>query len=92
MRAKPEAFLGSIESAFRNSQGAAIAKTTLYVRCSPVGVPPKGVRVKQEKHYGCESERGWYGAPFLIQAMKRQARVLKRSDFDESEVVRRAVR
>jgi hypothetical protein len=92
MTARPVRYLGSLESSFRETHGAKIWKTTLYFLCTPVRVPGRNVRVKQERHYGCASEKVWRDAGFLVRAMQKQGRVLKRSDFNESAIVARIVR
>lgn len=90
MKAKIVGYLGSVTSSFKNWQGANIQKTTLYFLCKPIGMPK--IVKHMESHYGERSVREWENASFLIRQMKRQARVLKRSDFDESEIVARAVK
>lgn len=87
MNIKINRYLGSITSSFINWEKAKIQKTTLYFLCEQVG---KIKNVKQyESHYGEKSVREWKPIKFLIPQMKKQAKILKRSDFDESSVLKR---
>jgi len=87
VRAKPLRYLGSLESAFVNWEGVRVHKTTLYFLCKPLGVPRK--HTTTERHYSATGAPEWQSVPFLIRQMRRQAKILKRTDFDESEIFRR---
>lgn len=90
IRGKIVKYLGSIVSSFKNWQGANVQKTTLYFLCKPLGQPKQVKHI--ERHYGKGGVKEWRSANFLLKQMKRQARILKRSDFDESEVIARALK
>lgn len=87
VKAKTKSYLGAVVSSFTNWQGAKVEKTTLYFLCTPIGAPAKIKRM--ESHYGARSSREWKSVRFLIPQMKKQGRILKRTDFDESEVLKR---
>ncbi len=80
-------YLGSIESSFKNWQKVPVRKTTLYFLCRIIGSPKKTKHI--ESHGGKGSKTEWKSARFLISQMKKQGKLLKRSDFDESEVLKR---
>lgn len=85
VRAKVRGYLGSIASSFENWEGAKIEKTTLYFLCAPIGTP-KNVK-RMESHEGATSVCEWQPKKFLIAQMKKQGRLLKRDDFDESKIL-----
>ena len=87
IRAKLVRYLGSLVSEFTNWERARIRKTTLYFLCAPFGAPRK--KMMKEVHYGVASSPEWRSIPFLIRHMRRQSKVLRRTDFDESEILRR---
>ncbi len=89
MNVKINRYLGSITGSFVNWEKAKMQKTTLYFLCEQIG---KIKNVKwQESHYGEKSMREWKSIKFLIPQMKKQAKILKRSDFDESEIIRKVI-
>ena len=86
-RAKLKGYLGSMISSFKNWQGAQVQKTTLYFLCKVVGVPKKVKWVEDHGSKGNKPE--WKSAKFLIPQMEKQGRALKRTDFDESDILKR---
>ncbi len=85
MNVKINRYLGSITSSFINWEKAKIEKTTLYFLCEQI---EKAKKVEwRESHYGEPSAREWKPIRSLIPQMKKQGRILKRSDFDESPIL-----
>ncbi len=91
MKGKPRFYLGSITSQFKNWQGANIQKTTVYFLCDLIpGKTSKATHLETLKgHFGKGSKIEWRKPAFLIRQMKRQAKVMKRGDFDESEIIKK---
>ncbi|MEK7657613.1 MAG: NUDIX domain-containing protein [Patescibacteria group bacterium] len=91
MKARVIAYLGSLESSFRNWEGAMLQKATLYFLCTPIAQDPKWIISAETRtgHFGKGSTLEWKLARWLITQMKKQGRRMKRTDFDESEIVKR---
>jgi ADP-ribose pyrophosphatase YjhB (NUDIX family) len=87
IRAKIQRYLGSFTGSFRNWQGKTVQKTTLYFLCRLLGTPKKTRHI--ENHYGVKSAREWQKIGFLKRQMKKQGRLLGRSDFNESAILER---
>lgn len=87
VRGKITRFLGVAEGTFTNWERARVRKTTLYFLVAPRSKPTK--RTSGEPHYGVASEPVWRPVPFLVRQMRQQAKVLARTDFDESGVLER---
>lgn len=80
-------YLGSIESSFVNWQKIPVQKTTLYFLCRLIGIPKAVKHVELDESEGNKTE--WRSAKFLVSQMKKQRKTLRRSDFDESEILKR---
>lgn len=91
MKARIVAYLGSLESSFQNWEGAMLQKTTLYFLCTPITQNPKWITSAETQtgHFGEGSVLGWKPAQWLTTQMEKQGKQMKRTDFDESEIVKR---
>ncbi|MEK7465203.1 MAG: NUDIX hydrolase [Patescibacteria group bacterium] len=83
-----EGYLGSLTSTFKNWERAEVQKTTLYFLCKLTSSKQEQV-ISTEKHFGGEKYFSWEPIPFLVDAMQKQYKKLSRSDFDESEILKR---
>ncbi len=94
MKARVAAYLGSLESSFRNWEGVMLQKTTLYFLCAPIAQNQKWITSTETRtgHFGKGSNLEWKPARWLVAQMGKQGRRMKRTDFDESEIVRRFIR
>lgn len=93
MKARVVAYLGSFESSFRNWEGAMLQKTTLYFLCVPIAQNLKWITSVEKRtgHFEKGSTLEWKLARWLIAQMKKQGKHMKRTDFDESEIVKRFI-
>jgi hypothetical protein len=89
IRAKPTKYLGIIVSHFTNWQKAKIEKTTLYFLCKFIKGNEKPRRKVLQDFDGRKNMIEWKSKKFLILRMKKQGRVLKRIDMDESRILER---
>jgi|SRR3989344_3470114 len=89
--AEVERYLGSLTSHFTNWEGADIEKTTLYFLCRSEAIPMK--KTVDEHHFDWVAEElvEWMPIRELIEKMKRQKKLVTRSDFEEAEILERAV-
>jgi ADP-ribose pyrophosphatase YjhB (NUDIX family) len=93
MKARVVAYLGSLESSFRNWEGAILQKTTLYFLCISIAQNLKWITSAETRtgHFGKGSVLEWKAPQRLIAQMKKQGKQMKRTDFDESEIVKRFI-
>lgn len=94
MKAKMVAYLGSIVSSFLNWEKTRVEKTTLYFLCTPTAKGAARIISKESRggHFGKGSVREWRAPRFLIAQMRKQGKKMKRSDFDESVIIERAMK
>lgn len=88
MTATIQRYLGSLASTFENWEHVEIQKTTLYFLCKQTAIKQEQP-VSTEKHFGGKKYLEWKSIPFLVDAMQKQYKKLSRSDFDESEILKR---
>ena len=91
MKARVVGYLGSFESSFQNWEGVKIQKTTLYFLCVPIAQNSKWITSAETQtgHFGKGSILEWRTGRWLLTQMRKQGRQMKRTDFDESEVIKR---
>ncbi len=84
-------YLGSLESSFQNWEGVRVQKTTLYFFCVSTTQNSKWITSAETRtgHFGKGSILEWRTGRWLMAQMRKQGKQMKRTDFDESEIVKR---
>lgn len=93
MKTRILTYLGSIESKFTNWEKTSVRKTTLYFLCAPVKQMTRWITSPETRkgHFGAGSDLEWRSPKFLITQMKKQDKKMRRNDFDESNIIERAI-